>query len=242
MIKRIVLNCIVVNLWLLYSERGPFRGYVADVFTDVNEEGPFSSCVREVRDFIDNVQQDLILARGDANPTIAQMFKRNFVCISIVLGKFFSCDDARDTFALLHEFSTLLEDQYEKISKQNPTNVNEAARRFVDTGKGRADLLRSTLIGHPIIIVFAAFLLDNHMLYDFGRLPASDKKGASWITRDSKSFLSTFPYDYLACVYKMSVDAYLRHRVKFPLDEDFADEESNMIVYRRRAINDVKNV
>jgi len=215
---------------------------LADVFSQENETGPFYSCVHEVRNFVTYVDSQLKEAqnRNYTDPDVARMFKENWMSISTHSRKFFLVGEDSNIFGLLDTFISVLDSIFDKVSKENNKSsiVTSFAETFVAGIKTKSNDLKLILLGHPINIVLGAFLLDNHMIYDFGRVPNAE----SWRVRDPEWFVVTFPLDYLTLVYKMSVDAYLRHRTKIPQDEDFVIEIENMEVYRTRARSDVANV
>lgn len=109
--------------------------------------------------------------------------------------------------------------------------------------------LKADLLGHEINIILAAFLMNTtktasrnpptmSTLFDFGREPCGCDM-SSKRTRTPASFIANFPYDYLACIYKISVDCYLLRKVNVQPNHF---QTAPMQMFHLRAQLDIKNV
>lgn len=101
---------------------------------------------------------------------------------------------------------------------------------------------KEELLGHPINIVLAAFLMDLSNQNTVTKVGIYDYAYRYGVARTARSFFNTFPYDYLAAVYMIGFDSYVRMVAQQPTIENFKREAASMEVFTDRAYSDIENV
>lgn len=162
-------------------------------------------------------------------------------------------DNRHDIFELLQSveqsvlsasFSISQDLKYDKsIDELQRDQKTATAERFRNSIVDIIDKFKSSILTHPINIILGSFLIDSGnqqkiskiSIFDFEYLP----NGAP---RSVESFLKSFPYDYLAAVYKIAFDVVVRMRPIWPCVANFQEEEYILPVFRRRAHEDVREV
>lgn len=97
------------------------------------------------------------------------------------------------------------------------------------------DSFRRDMLGHPINIILSAFLVNgSEPLWDYDRTNVKE--------RDAKTFLETFPYDYLAAVYKQAFDYVVRKKTIIVTPKSMSEDQENIQTFLHRAKFDVKRV
>lgn len=194
---------------------------VGNVLTDSLTQGPFASCLKIVHDFFDATLK-LVKAASDVYA--------GWNAIEMYDALYKDPVNDRNIFSLVDSM---------KVDIQAIAAESEAIPLSVQTSTDILSMIatfKADLQGHEINIILGGFLMDGLTIFDFSYMPGGETLQTR-TPRPPKNFVSNFPYDYLACLYKISVDCYLRH-----LDKIDFKKESNRSLYMDRARRDVNNV
>lgn len=146
-------------------------------------------------------------------------------------------EDKRDMFQLVEHLSdeadlrciiiaaTDAANKVKSTAKTTRNIIKEAIRRF-----------KTELLGHPINIILAAF-----MTKDFSE-PIYDYDLKNEIKRTAKDFLDTFPYAYLAAVYKQAFDYVVRKETTCVTTQSMIKDQENIVTYLLKAEKDISKV
>jgi len=251
------------NLFSWLTSGIVFRFHRNKATSSVEEAGPFSDCIKLTTKLFNEVIVPELTAAATDEYTQWQ-YPRNIVTGDQGLE---NGSDDRDVFQLLQAVEHAVKKAYAQvigaIEKQTPARspdnerlLSSLARQKLKAAATRdkilkeIDIYKEEILGHPINIVLAAFLMDlsnqNTVskvgIYDYSRAANGTANG---VARTAKSFLLTFPYDYLAAVYMIGFDCYVRMVAQPPTIEYFRREglsDDHFEVYRNRAYSDIENV
>jgi len=231
------------------------------------ETGPFRDCIQMTTDLFDH---GIIPSLTDAIKESPQ-WSIPFAILQGDAGLRSSRDD-RDIFELLdsvelsvdkacsqiydsHKVVSTDVDAYELTIRQRDDMAAKIAQKNSESNKMRkaANATRSIikekirtfkrqLLGHPINIVLAAFLMDTSNQAKVSKVGIFDYGFRNGKSRSAKSFINSFAFDYLAAVYMISYDCLVRMRSERPSIEYFKREASSMEVFTRRAQSDIEHV
>lgn len=204
-------------------------------------QGPFASCVKVVKDYFHSVTKILTNVDHEAwKNVLAQNFMQYDAALDI---------NPPDLFVTLK----LLEDAVMEACEIADIEIGVHKQDFHSrsTPRGirdnillRTAVLRRKLLAHPINIVLAAFLVGDQCLFDYdkvcNRIDPTTRKPL-WTPRTGLSFIKDFPYDYLACVYKISFEYFVNKRHEAPNAKWFKDQ-GDMAIFNQRASEDIREV
>ena len=215
-------------------------------------EGPFASSVKLAIDAFDVISSTLRAA-----VVVNYMWNTPLALIKGD-GSLESEVNKDNIFELLETVEKSVKDTTTDIKNDiNRSDLLDAvrARRTTETEEvqesilGLIDKFRVRILAHPINIILGSFLMDSGnqqtiskiSIFDFEFLPSTGPNKAPEY-RSPKSFLNSFPYDYLAAVYKIAFDIVVRMKQVWPSVASFEEELSVLPIYRRRAEKDIKEV
>ena len=245
------------NLFSWLTSGIVFRFHRNKATSSVEEAGPFSDCIKlTTKLFNEVIVPELTAAATDEFPQ--WRYPRSIVTGDQGLE---NGSDERDVFQLLQAVEHAVKKAYAQvigvIEKQTPARSPDNERLLLALAREKLkaaatrdkiikaiDNYKEDILGHPINIVLAAFLMDlsnQNTVSKVGIYDYSFKNGA---TRTAKSFLNTFPYDYLAAVYMIGFDCYVRMVAQPPTIEYFRREALPIEedVFKNRAYSDIANV
>jgi len=217
------LHCCHVNRQSYISDRAS----IGDITFASSNYNPFLSCT----DLITQLYKDIRdLTTGQHVSTSWERVLRNHNATWV------DGDDPRDVFQLLQHLSEETSRTYKLIVSEEEHSQRNT--RPKETKIAIADVIRSfrtKLLGHPINIVLAAFMIKGkESLFDYDSTTTG--------RRTAKNFLLYFPYDYLAGTYKQACDYVLRKATRCVTHQSMEKDKENLILYREKAKADVKKV
>lgn len=132
-------------------------------------------------------------------------------------------DEAISTCGIIVEEDKALHRQ--STAKTTRNAIHEVIRKF-----------KVLLLGHPINIILGAFMVKDYLepIFDY------DQKNGE--RRSAKSFLESFPFDYLAAVYKQTFDYVVRKETVCVTTQSMIKDQENLQLFSGKATQDVHTV
>lgn len=208
---------------------GAFDRSVQDTRGDVrNDEmpfNPFAACVELIDKMYASVD---LLTRADPRwARLLQVHNRTWV----------HGEDSRDIFQLAQHLFDEAKLTCELIADEDKAlHRNSAARATRNEIIAVVQKFKVQLLGHPINIILGAFMVKDYLepIFDY------DQKNGK--QRSAKSFLDSFPFDYLAAVYKQAFDYVVRKETVCVTTQSMNKDQENVQVFLSKATKDVHEV
>ena len=223
--------------------------------SDDDERGPFRDCIKKTSDLFNKViLPSLEAAATDDFP----QWNNPKAALTGDSGLTSSRDD-RDLFQLLNSVEENVKNTCAEVEKSVKNRKKEPEldddtlrilRQTVLTAVCTRDKIiqaieefKVEILGHPINIVLAAFLMDLSNQNTVTKVGIYDYAFRYGVPRSAKSFANSFPYDYLTAVYMIGYDSVVRMRTQKPTVDHFIKAEpSSLGVFTQRAYSDIEKV
>jgi len=196
-----------------------------DVRIDNPEFNPFESCIKLVETFYDEV----VTEAESGSSRWARLFR-------VHNKTWVFNEDSRDILQLVKHLSDETDATCKLISEED-TAVNRISSAKVTRNRIKETIrnFKVHLLGHPINIILSAFMVkEQDPVFDYDR-----KNDAP---RTARGFLESFPYEYLAGVYKQAFDYVVRMATVCVSPQTMLKDEENVQTFTRKARQDVERV
>jgi len=209
-------------------------------------KGPFADCLQMLNKLYIIFEKNIARMKAASDPD-AQAWSNVLTSHLLILDSTEESDNM-GLFVLLDaledRISALVDDidHRRRISTDQETLSKKAALQLFEA----IEWVKDRLLAHPINIIMAAFLVGDKCLYDYNKVVVKadlEEGSAMFRLRTAESFIKTFPYNYLAAVYKISFEIYVNKRYEMPTSSWLYGATCEaMNVFHERAKEDIYEV